>query len=772
LAELTQEAIDALNNFGKNFKGAKGNSGSDGNEKASMSFNKAAIKSSEDLIKFGANVFGSGARVSDGFNAVTSIVGNFGAAALGAGTTIGAIGDIMAKGGGELIKAAEGAVDTYRGLSQSGASFNNNILEMKNAAAQSRLTLDEFAGVVGKNTQGFAAMGGSVTKGAKIFEQQSQMMFDKGLATPLLNMGMSFADINEDLAEYMVMNRRRFTEEQIASGAAAKASAAMSTEMDKIAKITGQNRKEMEKEVADRMRKGQVDAKIRMLEASGNKEAADKMKLALAEASKAGPGALAAVEDLFTKGAVVSEEGRSAAVALGPAFNDLTNMVNVAKGPQGIDGMRSSISTFNSAVAQRVQDPNFLQMATLGGMGNGMADAAAGLVVSAGTYSDNVKKLTDSGLTLQQAQDKLRKDAEDEQKKRDGATSTIINGEKALRDLGAIVNDKLIGPNGAFTKLSDSLLPLATKLENANRIDMQAPFDKIAAAADTVSVAAGGNVSMTPGVDPASIKATEATMADMKTILSKVADGGGQKTEAAALAAALGSSIGPEMAAALRENADKYHGGDIAAQIQSLLKAGSDPNEVAKMGEKIAGDKFGAEQGKIIGDSLRNAVALPLEELLTTSSITVDKMTVVASNLDLGQREFGGPVEAGKPYIVGEKRPEIFVPESSGKILPDASKMESVASASNMKRITAPQQPQIDITSMANAMVSGIGPLISNLENAMKTIGGQENSKELLDMLNNNMLAQTDLLSQGVKTASRQLKATGGLAGDIFKGFG
>lgn len=33
-------------------------------------------------------------------------------------------------------------------------------------------------------------------------------------------------------------------------------------------------------------------------------------------------------------------------------------------------------------------------------------------------------------------------------------------------------------------------------------------------------------------------------------------------------------------------------------------------------------------------------------------------------------REHGGPVEAGQPYIVGEKRPELFVPRTNGTILP------------------------------------------------------------------------------------------------------
>ncbi len=36
----------------------------------------------------------------------------------------------------------------------------------------------------------------------------------------------------------------------------------------------------------------------------------------------------------------------------------------------------------------------------------------------------------------------------------------------------------------------------------------------------------------------------------------------------------------------------------------------------------------------------------------------------------IGKRALGGPVIAGQPYIVGEKRPELFVPNTSGHIIP------------------------------------------------------------------------------------------------------
>lgn len=42
----------------------------------------------------------------------------------------------------------------------------------------------------------------------------------------------------------------------------------------------------------------------------------------------------------------------------------------------------------------------------------------------------------------------------------------------------------------------------------------------------------------------------------------------------------------------------------------------------------------------------------------------------LGNKVNIGLRAEGGPVTAGQPYIVGEKRPELFVPEVNGTILP------------------------------------------------------------------------------------------------------
>lgn len=59
-----------------------------------------------------------------------------------------------------------------------------------------------------------------------------------------------------------------------------------------------------------------------------------------------------------------------------------------------------------------------------------------------------------------------------------------------------------------------------------------------------------------------------------------------------------------------------------------------------------------------------------------------------ASKLFGGFREAGGPVQAGKAYVVGEKRPELFVPEQSGSILPYVPKVAPAGASGGGANVT------------------------------------------------------------------------------------
>lgn len=73
-----------------------------------------------------------------------------------------------------------------------------------------------------------------------------------------------------------------------------------------------------------------------------------------------------------------------------------------------------------------------------------------------------------------------------------------------------------------------------------------------------------------------------------------------------------------------------------------------------------------------------------------------------------GFRANGGPVSSGKAYVVGERRPEIFVPNRSGYILPDASMAGGRAGATRIEVIPSPYFQAV-VRSEAEGVAAPIG---------------------------------------------------------------
>lgn len=111
--------------------------------------------------------------------------------------------------------------------------------------------------------------------------------------------------------------------------------------------------------------------------------------------------------------------------------------------------------------------------------------------------------------------------------------------------------------------------------------------------------------------------------------------------------------------------------------------------EMAKETQRIYNDgfkNFGDGLNEMINQSKVNLKSLLLLAIKTAAQIAAQKYALSLQNGGAstlagglvtglagafgGFRENGGSVQAGKSYIVGEKRPEVFVPKTSGTILP------------------------------------------------------------------------------------------------------
>jgi len=81
---------------------------------------------------------------------------------------------------------------------------------------------------------------------------------------------------------------------------------------------------------------------------------------------------------------------------------------------------------------------------------------------------------------------------------------------------------------------------------------------------------------------------------------------------------------------------------------------------------------------KIIDDMIASG------EISKVGGINIGGAQIIDATLEAQKREHGGPVEAGKPYVVGEVGPEIIIPTSDGNVLSnDDSQIFNMLLASN-----------------------------------------------------------------------------------------
>ena len=94
--------------------------------------------------------------------------------------------------------------------------------------------------------------------------------------------------------------------------------------------------------------------------------------------------------------------------------------------------------------------------------------------------------------------------------------------------------------------------------------------------------------------------------------------------------------------------------------------------ELAAIESRWAAEKQAVEDGIAAIDSVPG----PADRAHTVTTNFVNTRTTTADDLDhrtAGMRRHGGPVRAGRRYLVGEGGPEMFVPSQSGRIAPNGS---------------------------------------------------------------------------------------------------
>lgn len=302
----------------------------------------------------------------------------------------------------------EDGVDSFRTLSENGASFGNSLIELRAAAANANMPLDMFTETIASNAKSMLFLGGSVTEGAKRFGSLTNSL--RNSQEDFLGMGFTMESLNEHTAGYLELQARLgrlqgMSQQQLTQGAGDYLK-----ELDRLAKVTGMSRKEAEQ----LMQQQAQEANVASIQSRLSGEALQNFQSGLAFVESQMPGLSGAFKDL-ADGVAQTDVGQKIA-ALSPGLAKLFGQVG--KGEVSLQELQQGLKD-NLPALTKLRDS--------------MGGAAVSALMGEAGFGELFQSIYQADEFLGKTFDPKR--AEEEQKQRDEATSTLAGFEQVIANV-------------------------------------------------------------------------------------------------------------------------------------------------------------------------------------------------------------------------------------------------------------------------------------------------------------------------------------------------
>lgn len=208
----------------------------------------------------------------------------------------------------DFVNYLDNTQRTFQALSKVGAGFNGDLGALRAATANSRMTLDQFANMVGNNAQNLTVLGGSVNQGAKRFSELSRVMFEDGkVIQGMSNLGYSLEESNELLLTNASLLGRQAMLTGMSDQAVTQATLDMAQNIAVMAEISGESAEKQKQDLVDMQRDGKNIAANRRMENRGITDATQTMNTALVSLGPLGSAAKAFAQDMNQTGVPMSD---------------------------------------------------------------------------------------------------------------------------------------------------------------------------------------------------------------------------------------------------------------------------------------------------------------------------------------------------------------------------------------------------------------------------------------------------------------------------------
>lgn len=244
-----------------------------------------------------------------------------------------------------LTMFAEESLAEYQSLTGIGASFGKQMTEIKIAAAELGLTVEDMTKMFKDNAEGLSAFGGSTDQAISAFRQFSSGVLSSDAGTNLRRLGFTVEQINENLLTYAEIAEQDNQLERSVGRDRNASALEFAKELDALSKLTGKQRDELADQMKEARRQGDVQAFL----TGQSAEASEALTKGLTEISTTmGPQYAELFKDLLIRGAPTTDQTRNAFVALGDSADEFQAQVDAFR-----SGMSTSdFSGFDQAMMQ------------------------------------------------------------------------------------------------------------------------------------------------------------------------------------------------------------------------------------------------------------------------------------------------------------------------------------------------------------------------------------------------------------------------------------
>ena len=423
-------------------------------------------------------------------SALDSLGGIVGALVKGAPQSFGEILDKIPGLDGKVaqsMKFAEGYIGVWQGLTRSGVNFNNEIDEMILATGRANIQLEQLSRMVSESGGAFAAIGGIAQSGVDQF-LASQTVFNaevNGTFNPLRvqldRLGYTSDTIAESFLAYDQIQAISGIRDRRVGFERNRAATDFAKTMDELARLTGKQIKQLEKEAAEISRQGNIFAFSAGLDTSVK----DELRNGLQELNEVAPVVKDFATDLITRG--FPNPNDPAMMALNAAAPELRESLLAARDAfLSGDETRAQILMDNAVGEAKMlrQNQFLIRQAMLGGateitgasmdivtqLNNGIAVGGEAVqAYAAKMFGVDFDQVT--GDQMREAQDKMiAENIIAQEKGSEGILDAYLGSMRTVQSLAMEMQESVV--NGMFSTLEKGIdkfqAYIDTKLSLAN----------------------------------------------------------------------------------------------------------------------------------------------------------------------------------------------------------------------------------------------------------------------------------------------------------------